>query len=108
MTYIDGAYAQLRSLGLTNSQNSFSEVFLGKSKRYYSFLLATGREPPLHVSISLALRLDALARRLAHTQGNMAVQLNALANLIRLEVERRSLLKVPCRRPAKPYSAMSN
>lgn len=97
MVLIRKIYAEIIELGFVRNQNGFSEIFLGKSKRYYSFLIATEREPPLHVLISLALRLERLAGQLDAHQGWKAEQLKVMAEEIRREVDRRSLLIIPRR-----------
>lgn len=39
----------LRTLGLVRTQTDFSAIYLGKSQRYFSFLLSTERSAPAHV-----------------------------------------------------------
>lgn len=43
----------LRALGLVRTQNDFSVIHLGKSQRYFSFLLSTRRSAPVHVWLGL-------------------------------------------------------
>lgn len=48
----------MQSAGLTRSQMEFSSVWLGRSPRYYSHLVATGREPGLATLCGILLRLQ--------------------------------------------------
>ena len=50
-------YLELARAQLTSSQVQFSEIWLGRSKRYYSHLIAAGREPGLGTLVSLSHRL---------------------------------------------------
>lgn len=107
MSLINFVYAEMKKLGLIESQNEFSEIFLGKSKRYYSFLLATRREPPLHVLVSLGIRLERLAEQLDVHQQWKGEHLKVMAGEIRREADRRSLLTIPCRRHSSPPVSMN-
>ncbi|MDH6269456.1 hypothetical protein M2360_004884 [Rhizobium sp. SG_E_25_P2] len=55
-------YQSMRSLGLASSQVQFSTVWLGRSPRYYSQLVATDREPSVGALLGLSVRLDRIAR----------------------------------------------
>lgn len=44
---INIVFEQMREAGLVNSQMEFSAVWLGRSDRYYSHLIAEQREPGL-------------------------------------------------------------
>jgi hypothetical protein len=58
---IKDIYARMRELQLASSQVQFSTVWLGRSPRYYSQLLATRREPSVGALMGLANRLGRLA-----------------------------------------------
>lgn len=57
---IKDIYNALRDAGLTNSQMEFSQIWLGRSPRYYSHLIAVGREPGLATLCGIAWRLKGL------------------------------------------------
>lgn len=48
----------MQTIGLTNSQMEFSRVWLGRSPRYYSHLIAVGREPGLATLYGISWRLQ--------------------------------------------------
>lgn len=50
-------YEAMHADGLTNSQMEFSRIWLGRSSRYYSHLIATQREPGLATLCGIAWRL---------------------------------------------------
>lgn len=54
---IKDIYEDMRATGLTNSQMEFSRIWLGRSARYYSHLVAVGREPGLATLLAIAWRL---------------------------------------------------
>lgn len=51
-------YEALRADGLTSSQMEFSRIWLGRSPRYYSHLIAVGREPGLATLCGISWRLN--------------------------------------------------
>lgn len=51
-------YEAMAAAGLANSQMEFSQVWLGRSPRYYSHLIATQREPGLATLCGISWRLD--------------------------------------------------
>ncbi|MCJ8151528.1 DUF6626 family protein [Shinella sedimenti] len=51
-------YEVMAAAGLANSQMEFSQIWLGRSPRYYSHLIATQREPGLATLCGVAWRLD--------------------------------------------------
>jgi hypothetical protein len=51
-------YEAMAAAGLANSQMEFSSIWLGRSPRYYSHLLATQREPGLATLCGIVWRLD--------------------------------------------------
>ncbi|OJY74992.1 DUF6626 family protein [Rhizobium sp. 60-20] len=50
-------YERLRAAELADSQMKFSQIWLGRSRRYYSHLIAVGREPGLATLCGISLRL---------------------------------------------------
>lgn len=54
---IKDIYEAMRAEGLTNSQMEFSRIWLGRSARYYSHLMATQREPGLATLCGISWRL---------------------------------------------------
>ncbi|WP_373279276.1 DUF6626 family protein [Aurantimonas coralicida] len=88
---ISDVYRELSSAEFARSQLEFSEIWLGRSKRYYSHLLAEGREPGIGTLIALEGRL----RR----QAGIAVQpedrelLRRLGQRLRLHIETRGLIR---------------
>ena len=63
-------YDTMRELGLTGSQVQFSTVWLGRSARYYSQLVATGRQPSVGALLGLSVRLDRIARSMKPDDGS--------------------------------------
>ncbi|WP_312361273.1 DUF6626 family protein [Agrobacterium sp.] len=55
---IKDIYEALRADGLTSSQMEFSRIWLGRSPRYYSHLIAVGREPGLATLCGISWRLN--------------------------------------------------
>lgn len=75
-------YDKLSGLHLTWSQVHFSSLWLGRSKRYFSHLLAVRREPGLATLCALEWRLRTMATRisdrdLARRLGEIAEELAA-------------------------------
>lgn len=84
-------YRELLSTGFTVSQVQFSEIWLDRSKRYYSHLLAEGREPGIGTLIALEGRL----RRQAGIASQMEDRefLQRLARELCLHIETRGLIR---------------
>lgn len=55
--HISDIYLELIAAGFAKSQVQFSEFWLGRSKRYYSGLIAVGRDPGLGTMVALEGRL---------------------------------------------------
>ena len=55
---IKDAFEALQAVGLTSSQMEFSSVWLGRSPRYYSHLIATRREPGVATLYGILWRLQ--------------------------------------------------
>jgi hypothetical protein len=84
-------YQSMRSLGLASSQVQFSTVWLGRSPRYYSQLVATGRQPSVGALLGLANRLGRIAPSLRPNSGHAMLGLKLALDR---HCERRELLAV--------------
>lgn len=80
-------YEALRADGLTSSQMEFSRIWLGRSPRYYSHLIAVDREPGLATLCGISWRLNRM--RLDNYPALLDFQ-QKLAN----EIERRAITDV--------------
>lgn len=69
MRGIKEIYQELKDINLVGTQDEFSANFLGKSPRYYSYLMATNRQPSIGASYALSVRLEMIADQL-HAKGN--------------------------------------
>ncbi|MDQ2106436.1 DUF6626 family protein [Azospirillum isscasi] len=58
-------YNILLNVGVCSTQAEFSRNWLGASDRYFSFLLATGRDPHMTALMGLAARLERLTDHLS-------------------------------------------
>lgn len=58
---ISAVFETFRACGLTSSQIDFSTVWLGRSARYYSHLIATHREPGLGTLCGISWRLGRMS-----------------------------------------------
>ena len=92
-------FKELRGLGITNSGNDFSRTMLGRSSRYYSWVLATGHEPDLGALVGLYARIDDLCA-IAEMTGDMtrATALDGLTSRLWDTIRHQSLVKGPNRR----------
>lgn len=81
-------YETLNKLGYAKSQVEFSRFWLGRSARYYSHLLATGREPGVGTLSALEWRLSTFLSE----QEDVAHMRSA----IRASVTRRSVIEPVC------------
>ena len=92
-------FRELRGLGITNSGNDFSRNMLGRSSRYYSWVLATGHQPDLGVMVGLYTRIDDLHAS-AEVAGDLlrATALDDLTTRLWDEIRHQSLTKGPNRR----------
>lgn len=98
---IGNIYCELHEIGLVGSQVEFSEMWLGRSKRYYSHLIATGQRPGLGTLVVLQLRL----RRVLTAAGPLDPAfetLVVLADKLRYEVDVRSVYTAKRRKPYVP------
>ena len=80
-------YEAMYADGLTNSQMEFSRIWLGRSPRYYSHLIAVNREPGLATLCGISWRLKRM--RLNNLPRLLDLQ-QKLAN----EIERRTVTDV--------------
>ncbi len=92
-------YNTLIKLGIVKSGNQFSIDMLGRSSRLYSFIKATGRNPPIDVALGLYGRLDKLCLQ-AENSGDkqMAKTLDELTSKLWVSMMDESLQKQPHRR----------
>lgn len=96
-------YNILLNLGICSTQAEFSRDWLGASERYFSFLLATHRDPHMTALMGLAARLECLADRLS-TDPNLTKQagiLNAIVDEIWDHMRARAVATTPKRRGGK-------
>ncbi|WP_442880213.1 DUF6626 family protein [Aurantimonas sp. A2-1-M11] len=89
-------YKQLLAEGFTRSQVHFSAVWLGRSPRYYSNLIATRREPGVATLNALSCRLLRVAFHVNASQS--AKVLLDLAGKLDDEIFRRAIFSIPRRR----------
>jgi hypothetical protein len=78
----------MRECGLTNSQVEFSKLWLGRSDRYYSHLVALGREPGIATLCGIVWRLE---RLLENEPCSNSLALSNLTRAIANRIERRSI-----------------
>ena len=72
MKILNEAFEFLTDIGVVTSQEEFSSRFLSKSRRYYSMLKSTGRDPSVEAVATLASRMVDVGRNLkASKYGNI-------------------------------------
>ncbi|MCB8837022.1 DUF6626 family protein [Aurantimonas sp. VKM B-3413] len=92
---IEEIFNQLVEAKMVVSQTEFSRIWLGRSGRYFSHLLATKQEPGLGTLIALELRLQRFATTFTkRADKELLVQ---LAHQLRGYIELRSITAI--RRP---------
>jgi len=84
-------YSAMHRAGITKSQIEFSKIWLGRSPRYYSHLLATQREPGLATLCGIAWRLERFAEGVPTEQ---AEKLLELKHAINAHIAHRSIVDV--------------
>jgi len=84
-------YSAMHCAGLTKSQMEFSKIWLGRSSRYYSYLLATQREPGLATLCGIAWRLEQF---LENMSADHADELRELKRSINAHIAHRSIVDV--------------
>jgi hypothetical protein len=84
-------YSAMHRAGHTTSQMEFSKIWLGRSPRYYSHLLATHREPGLATLCGIVWRLERFAEGLPTEQ---AIKLLELKHAINAHIAHRSIVDV--------------
>lgn len=84
-------YTAMHQAGLTKSQMEFSKIWLGRSPRYYSHLLATQREPGLATLCAIAWRIEQFAEGVP---AGRADELLELKQAINAHIARRSIVDV--------------
>jgi hypothetical protein len=83
-------YERMNGAGLVRSQIQFSSIWLGKSDRYYSHLLATGRQPSLATLYALLIRLKRIADDLPNA-GQAKQTVNELAVALSEHLRKRAV-----------------
>lgn len=81
-------YGTMKAAGLTNSQVDFSRIWLGRSDRYYSHLIAVGHEPGLATLCGIKWRLEQLR---SQSKSAPDPTLLELQHQIASEIERRAI-----------------
>ncbi|MDY8110786.1 DUF6626 family protein [Fulvimarina sp. 2208YS6-2-32] len=89
---IHHVYQRLRDGGFTHSQVHFSTVWLGRSSRYYSNLIATQREPAIGTMLELNTRVLRVALHME--RGQNAHELLELVGQLDEEMFRRISYRV--------------
>ncbi|MDT6939356.1 DUF6626 family protein [Brucella pseudogrignonensis] len=84
-------YSAMQRKGLTKSQMEFSKIWLGRSPRYYSHLLATKREPGLATLCGMVWRLERFVEGLPTEQAKKLLELKYAINA---HIARRSIVDV--------------
>lgn len=79
-------YEQMSASGLASSQMEFSRIWLGRSPRYYSHLIAKRREPGVATLAALIWRLDALLARTPREDGRLLKLKQQLVDLVQRRV----------------------
>jgi hypothetical protein len=88
---ISEIFPVMQAHGLTNSQVQFSTIWLNRSPRYYSQLIATDREPSVGALIGLANRIGRIARSMPLDR---AQPLLDLKQVLELHCEHREIVAV--------------
>lgn len=87
-------YDRIRALGLVSSQIEFSRIWLNRSDRYYSNLIATRREPSVGTLSALAFRLERFIPISISTSASRATHLLELSQNIRHHINWRSVVDI--------------
>ena len=84
-------YEAMRADGLTSSQMEFSSIWLGRSPRYYSHLIAVDREPGLATLYGIKWRLEQLRAQSPSVPNPARLEFQRkLAN----EIDRRAIIDI--------------
>lgn len=84
-------YSALQQAELTKSQMEFSKIWLGRSPRYYSHLLATQREPGLATLCGIVWRLERFADGVPSRRADELLELKQAINA---HIARRAIVDV--------------
>lgn len=96
MRDIKEIYQELKDINLVETQNEFSADFLGKSPRYYSYLMATNRQPSIGASYALSVRLEMIAEQLRAKENiKWANRFDELARIVEENARIMALNSVP-------------
>lgn len=103
---IDEVFEFLIGCGIVQNQCEFSRKFLGRSARYYSYLLATKSEPPVEVLVALSIRLRWIGEAEAERCGSkIALRLCDLSDQLREDAVRQAIVTSPRKRAASRLPA---
>jgi hypothetical protein len=91
-------YTTMHHAGLTKSQMEFSKIWLGRTPRYYSHLLATQREPGLATLCGIVWRLERFAEGVPAGRTDELLELKQAINA---HIARRCIIDVRGRKPRK-------
>lgn len=80
-------YEGLHACSLARSQVEFSRIWLGRSDRYYSYLVATQREPGVAALLAVLWRLERLQAIGTHA----ADAVDRIVDQLRRHIELRSI-----------------
>ncbi len=97
MAEVREIFTQLIEARLTCSQTEFSTLWLSRSPRYYSHLVATDREPGLATLIALEMRLRRVAAATS-SKGDRDLP-DELSSGMRANIEARSITDIRRHRP---------
>jgi len=89
---ISEIYDRMRALGLVSSQVEFSRIWLDRSDRYYSHLVAKQREPSLGTLPAFVYRLERFIAMCSST--SRAVHLLDLTQVLRHHIQWRSVVDI--------------
>jgi hypothetical protein len=88
---------------MSMSDNDFSTLMLAKSRRYVSWLRATGHAPAIEAMVNLYVRLDnLLASHEAAGNATVAKQIDSMASSLWDTIRKTVLTTVPPRRKQQP------
>lgn len=85
-------YTRIKRIGLAKSQLEFSRVWLGRSQRYYSHLVASGREPGVGTLVGLHWRLSNCADNLPANASR--AQLHALCDELQAHIKTKAVTRI--------------
>lgn len=97
MMKVKNIYETIEACGLASSQVEFSRLWLGRSQRYYSHLIAVQREPGLATLCGIVWRLE---RFIQTTRCRPQQMLLDLKQALAAHIEHRAITDIHIRRVA--------